>query len=75
MEQQRHRAYERTRFKQKQNQVTLHSNCPRDLLFALADKQCIGIIKGWLHCLTSESKKRFFFKRILIQRLDVQNTH
>ena len=59
MEQQPHRAYERTRFKQ--NQVTLHSNCPRDLLFALADKKCIGIIKEWLHCLTSESKKNIFF--------------
>ena len=33
MKQQSHRACERTKSKQKQNQVTSHSNWPRDLLF------------------------------------------
>ena len=28
-------------------------------------KQCNGIIKGWLHCLTSESKGRFLANNIL----------
>ena len=36
-----------------------HSNRSRVLLFDLAHKYCNGIIKGWLHCLTSESKGRF----------------
>ena len=39
-----HYAFERTKSKQKQNQVTLHSNWPRVLLFDLAHKQCNGII-------------------------------
>ena len=42
-----------------------HSNWPRVLLFDLAHKQCNGIIEGWLHCLTSESKVRFLFNDIL----------
>ena len=29
-------------------------------------KQCNGMIKGWLHCLTSESKGRFLAKNILL---------
>ena len=65
MEQQPHRACERTKSKQKQNQVMSHSNWPRVLLFDLAHKQCNGIIKGWLHCLTSESKGRFLVNNIL----------
>ena len=28
-------------------------------------KQCNGIIKGWLHCLTSESKERFLVNNTL----------
>ena len=36
------------------------SNEPRVLLLDIAHKQCNSIIKGWLHCLTSESKRRFF---------------
>ena len=37
----------------KQNQVTWRSSWPPVLLFDLAHKQCHGIIKEWLHCLTS----------------------
>ena len=46
--QQPHRACKRTK-----------SNWPRVVLFHLAHKQWNGIIKGWLHCLTSDSKERF----------------
>ena len=66
MEQQPHHACERTKSKQKQNQVTSHSSLSRVLLFDLAHKQCNGIIKGWLHCLTSESNGRFLVNNILI---------
>ena len=53
--------------KQKQkNKVTSHSNRPRVLLFDLAHKQCNGIIKGWLHCLTSELKVRFLVNNTLL---------
>ena len=52
--------------KQKQNQTTPHSNRPRVLLLDLAHEQCNGIIKGWLHCLTSESKGRFLVDIILM---------
>ena len=52
--------------KQKQNQVTSHSNWPRVLLFDLAHKQCNGIIKEWLHCLTSESIGGFLTNDILL---------
>ena len=45
---------------------TSHSNWPCVLLFNLAYKQCNRLIKGWLHCLTSESKGRFFVNNILI---------
>ena len=49
MQKQPHRgACERTKSKQKQNQVTPHSNRPRVLLFDLAHRQCNDIIKGWL---------------------------
>ena len=60
MEQQPQHACEPAKAKQKQDQVTSHSNWPRILLFDLAHKQRNGIIKWWLHCLTSESKERFF---------------
>ena len=60
------RACERTKSKEKQNQVTSHSNWRRVLLFDLAHKQCNGIIKGWLHCLRSESKGRFLVNNILV---------
>ena len=62
-EQQLHLAFERTKSKQKQNQVTSHSNWPRVPLFKLA---CSGIIKGWLHCLTSESQGRFLVNNVLM---------
>ena len=65
MEQQWHRACERTKSKQKQNHATSHSNWPRVLLFDLAHKQCNSIIKDWLHCLTSEPKGRFLVNNIL----------
>ena len=32
----------------------------------LGRKQCNGIIKGWLHCLTSESEGRFIVNNILL---------
>ena len=62
MEQQPHCACERTKSKQKQNQVTSLSNWPRVILFDLAHK----LIKGWLHCLLSESKGRFVVNNILM---------
>ena len=46
MEQQLHHTCERTKPKQKQNQVKSHSNSPRVLLIDLTHKQCNGIIKG-----------------------------
>ena len=52
-------ACERTKSKQKQNQTTSRWHWPRVLLFDLGYKQCNGIIDGWLHSLTSESKGRF----------------
>ena len=59
MEHQQYHTYEQTKSKQKQNQVTSHSNWPSVLLFDLSHKHCYGIINGWRHCLTSESKRRF----------------
>ena len=64
MEQQQHGACERTKTKQKQNQVTSHWNWARVLFSDLAHKQCNGIIKGCLSCLTSESKGRFLIKYV-----------
>ena len=61
-----HRACERTKSKQKQNQVTSYSNWQCFLLFDLAHKECNYIIKVWLHCLTSESNRRFLFDNILM---------
>ena len=55
--------------KQNQNKnktESRHSNWPRALLFDLAHKQSNGIIKGWLHCLTSESKGRFLVNNTLM---------
>ena len=66
MEQQPHRVYDRIKSKQKQNKVMSHSNWPRVLLFDLARKQCNGIIKGWIHRLTSESKGKFLVNNILM---------
>ena len=57
-------ACERTKSKQKQNQVTSYSNWPRVLLFDLVHKQCNGIIKGWLYCLTPESRGSFLVSNI-----------
>ena len=61
-----HYACERMKSNQKQNQVTSHSNGPRVLLFNLVHKQCNGIIKGWLHCLASESIRRFLVNNVLM---------
>ena len=55
-----------TKTNKQTNKVTSHSNLPRVLLLDLAHKQCKGIIKGWLHCLTSESKGRFLANDILL---------
>ena len=52
--------------KQKQNQVTSHSNWPRVLLFDLAHKQCNGIIKEWLYYLKPELIRRFFVNNKLM---------
>ena len=52
--------------KHTKNKVTRYSNWPRVLLFDLAHKQCNDIIRGWLHCLTSESKERFLASNILL---------
>ena len=45
---------------------TSHSNWPHVMLLDLGHKQCNGIIKGWLHCLTSESKERFLVNNLLM---------
>ena len=66
MEQQPHRACERTKSKQKQYQVKSHSNWLRVLLFDLAHKPWNGIIKGWLHCLTPGSIGRLLVNNILM---------
>ena len=66
MEEQPCHACEQTKSKQKQNQLTSDSNYPCVLLFDLAQKQCNGIIKRWLHCLTSESKPRFLVNNTII---------
>ena len=66
MAQQPHRACEGTKSKQKQNQVTSHINRPRVLMFDLAHRKCNGLMKGWFHCLTSESKGRFSVNSILM---------
>ena len=63
MEQERHRACEWTKLRQK---VTSHSNWSRVLLFDFALKQCNGITKGWFHCLKSDSKGRFLVNNILM---------
>ena len=69
MEQQPHRTWERRKSKQKQNQVKSHWNLPCGLLFDLAHTQCNGIIKGWFHCLTSESKGRFLVNNSPVRRV------
>ena len=56
MEQQRHRACERMKSNTKSRPIQID----------LAQKQCNGIIKRWLHCLTSESKGKFIFNNILM---------
>ena len=48
------------------NQLTSHSSWLRVLFFDLAYKQCNGIIKGWLHCLTPESIGRLLVNNILM---------
>ena len=54
MEQQPHEWMWMNETKQKQkNKATSYSNEPCVLLFDSAYKQCNGITKGWLHCLTS----------------------
>ena len=45
---------------------TYYVTFPCALFFDLAHKQCNGVIKGWLHCLTSESKGRFLVNNILM---------
>ena len=53
--------------KQKQKQKShVIFKLTRILLFDLVHKQHNGIIKGWFHCLTSESKERFLANNILL---------
>ena len=42
------------------------SNWPRVIMFHSFHKQCNDIIKGWFHCLTSESKERFLVNNKLM---------
>ena len=53
------------KIKTKAKPSTSHSNCTRILLFYLVHKQCNGIVKGLLHCLTSESNGRLPVNNIL----------
>ena len=66
MEQQPHLPCKRTKSKQKQNQVMSHSNWPRVLLLDLAHKQCNGIFKEWLQCLTPKSIGIFLVNNVLM---------
>ena len=50
-----------TNFSTKINDVSRNGG-----LFDLLHKQCNGIIKGWLHCLMSESNGRFLVNHILL---------
>ena len=88
MEQQSHRAPERTKSKQKQNQVTSHSNWLRVLLFDLAvvslkddftvwrqtqKEDFLSVIFNvWLSMISSHGANPIFFKKKK-KRLDVQN--
>ena len=51
--------------KTKTKPSTSHSNIPCVLLFDLVHKQYSGIIEGWHHCRTSDSKERFIVNDIL----------
>ena len=53
-----------TKSKQEQSHVTF--TLTRRSIFDLPHKQCNCFIKGWLHCLTSESKGRFLVNNILL---------
>ena len=64
MEQQQHGACERTKTKQRQSQLTSYWNWARVIFSDLAHKQCNGIIKECLSCLTSESKGIFLIKHV-----------
>ena len=57
---------ERNLKKHKKSTHKSHSSSPRVLLFNLAHKQCNDVIKGWLHCLTSESKRGVLANNIFI---------
>ena len=61
-----HVVNERNQTKIKTNKASSYSKWPRILLFDLAHKQSSGIIKWWLHCLTSESKRRFLANNMLL---------
>ena len=50
--------------KKKKNQITSYSNWPCVLLFDLAHKQCNGIVKRWLHCISA--KGTFIVNNILM---------
>ena len=55
--------WNQTKTKQKKK-VSSYSYWPQVLLFYLTHKQC-SIIKGWLYCLSSESKGRFLANKLL----------
>ena len=64
MEQQPHHTCEQTKSKQKQNQVTSHSNWPRVLLFGLVHKQCNCIkVSAWLSMIPGHGANTIFFNK------------
>ena len=73
MEQQPNRACKRMKSKQKQKQVTSHSNRLQALLLDSAHQQCNDIIKGWLYCLTSESNRRFLLVNNILHSFSLKN--
>ena len=74
MEQQPDCACERTKSKQKQNQVKLHSNWPQVLLIDLAHKQCNGIKDG-LTVWRQNRKEDFLLNSILDVWLSIMSGH
>ena len=65
MEQQPHHALWMNEIKQKQQKKSGHIQTDHSFL-DLAQKQYSDTIKGWLHCLTSESKGIFLASNILL---------
>ena len=64
---------EQNQNKNKPSHVTL--KLTRIMLFDLAHTQANGVIKGWLHCLTTESKGRFVINNIINVWLNMMSSH